>query len=129
MKEINRVIYEASDGEQFETREKCEQHELALRITEVKKFNYDLELTSYDYSDYLVIRNEEEAKIIDAFCKEFDLTSPWEDSNIPMSYRGFLYFDDDGYWRPFSDKICEIKQLYVKLKNVADYQPENEIEW
>lgn len=128
MKEINKIFYEALDGEQFETREMCEQHELAQRIIEVKMFNYDLKLTSYENCEYLIIRSEEEARIVDAFCRECDLLSPWEDSNIPMSYRGILYFDDE-CWHPFSDKICEIKQLYVKLKYVADYQPKNEIEW
>lgn len=110
MKEIETkvIAYEADDGTIFDTAKKCESYELRKRINEIKKFDRDFNPTSYNNCHYLVIRNNEDVKILKAYCEAFGMCSPWdEEISVAEDFYGILVYEDSD-WYSLDEQIANL---------------------
>lgn len=117
-----KIIYEANDGTQFNTEEKCQDYERRnSALYNIKSFiatdkdgNY-VPADGYGYSpddfDYFCCFTEDSVKA----CEEF-----FRENAIPLSFKlepnKVYYYDyNKEVWRPLSEKLDDLRSEYNRL--------------
>lgn len=122
MKERIIKQYEANDGTVFDSEEECQKYEFASRIKEIPSFDDNFNPVIYYCSEYVVIRAQEDVDIIEAYCTEQDILSPFTQGDynqynaksISRDFRGVLCTGYNGEWIPLVDKINKL----IKVNNI-----------
>lgn len=121
MKIVDRKVYIADDGAEFDTFEECEAYELSLRIKEVSMLDINLKPCGYYDATYIIIRNDRDVQIIKAYCADYGYYTPWDKDvdGIDEDYRGILICDRCQNWKTIDSEI----DYWIKIKEniMRDY--------
>lgn len=119
---IEKTIYVADDGQEFDCEEDCLEYEFSLKDCsgiiladldyERIPFNYNTELGNIAY---IVIKNKESAILFQENCDRQGFVSPWDSYHIEPCAGAYFWDDDNFSWISYEDwKSNMIRQVQVK---------------
>lgn len=129
-----KTVYIAEDGKRFDNSKECSEYEAELKngkyAFEMYKV-YEKNLGSKRYNcckmhknlenirecDAIKICTDEAAYIIDNYCKEHSIISPF-DNNEKLHPGTFYYEIKDGKWVDLNKKVEEIASQFDKLLSI-----------
>lgn len=124
---IEKTIYIAVDGQEFDDEEDCLEHEFSLKdcsgiiLADSNKkripFKYDTDL---ERVAYIIVKTKESADILQDSCDRQSVVSPWncyKDGNEPSA--GAYFWDDNSYsWISYEDWKSDMLEQIQKKEEI-----------
>lgn len=126
---IEKTIYIANDGTQFDDEDECIKHELNENVADIVANNELLIFGSnnkmihindlnfykeFEKACYIVIKTERAYNYLSDFCAYYGFDCPYISND---NYKRSYYYDFDNYdWDEIKDRVSELKQELMELK-------------
>lgn len=119
---IEKTVYVANDGKEFDCAEECLKHEFSLKdCSGIILADSNIERIPFEYDTlleniaYIVVKNKESAILFQESCDHHGIVSPWDSYHIEPC-TGEYFWDDNSFdWTSYENwKSDMLKQIQEK---------------